>query len=258
MWLASLVLHFAWAILLGIVPSQHYTLTSCWMFRREKLLGWGFWNEWWEAARPVRFNSIPGIHSVAGPPASSSRWSVLIGTRREEKQWDRAAGQHLQLLCNFQSRAEAPGTSKGGLTVCNSALPLLLCRKFETKYERLSTGRGYVSRRRKESMVAGCELPLHQENSEMCNAVFPPQPESASSGGWFWTISLWAMCFDVPNLRSPRAQCLHVYLYLRCLWRAMENFNELNFSLFRRCPSVTESPYDTCDNTPTFCSLQKS
>lgn len=61
----------------------------------------------------------------------------------------------------------------------------LLHRKFETKYERLSTGRGYVSRRRKESLVAGCELPLHQENSEMCNAVFPPQPESASSGGWF-------------------------------------------------------------------------
>lgn len=115
-----------------------------------------------------------------------ARRSVLIGTGREEKkQWDRAAGQHLQLLCNFQCLAEAPGTSEGGLTVCNSALPLLLCRKFETKYERLSTGRGYVSRRRKESLVAGCELPLHQENSEMCNAVFPPQPESASSGGWF-------------------------------------------------------------------------
>uniref|UniRef100_A0A8C2M2F2 Microsomal triglyceride transfer protein large subunit n=1 Tax=Cricetulus griseus TaxID=10029 RepID=A0A8C2M2F2_CRIGR len=57
--------------------------------------------------------------------------------------------------------------------------------QFETKYERLSTGRGYISRRRKERLVSGCELPLHQENSEMCNMVFPPQPESDNSGGWF-------------------------------------------------------------------------
>lgn len=111
--------------------------------------------------------------------------SVLIGTRREEQR-DRAAGQRLQLLYRVSRAGQKhPGTRQGGLIVCNSALPLLLCRTFETKYERLSTGRGYVSRRRKESLVAGCELPLHQENSEMCNVVFPPQPESASSGGWF-------------------------------------------------------------------------
>lgn len=79
-------------------------------------------------------------------------------------------------------------------TVQFSQYPFLIClqmdrneapfRQFETKYERLSTGRGYVSRKRKESLAAGSEFPLHQENSEMCNVVFPPQPESASSG-WF-------------------------------------------------------------------------
>lgn len=63
-------------------------------------------------------------------------------------------------------------------------LLLLLHRQFETKYERLSTGRGYVSRKRKERLVAGSEFPLHQENSEMCKVVFPPQPENTSNG-WF-------------------------------------------------------------------------
>ncbi|XP_075837368.1 microsomal triglyceride transfer protein large subunit [Microtus pennsylvanicus] len=95
----------------------------------------------------------------------------------------------------LESRAETEAGLEFISTVQFSQYPFLVCmqmdraeapfRKFETKYERLSTGRGYVSRRRKESLVAGCELPLHQENSEMCNAVFPPQPESASSGGWF-------------------------------------------------------------------------
>ncbi|XP_059971323.1 microsomal triglyceride transfer protein large subunit isoform X2 [Mesoplodon densirostris] len=79
-------------------------------------------------------------------------------------------------------------------TVQFSQYPFLVClqmdrdgvpyRQFETKYERLSTGRGYVSRKRKESLIAGSEFPLHQENSDMCKAVFPPQPESSSSG-WF-------------------------------------------------------------------------
>eukprot|EP00070_Physeter_catodon_P007006 XP_007115091.1 microsomal triglyceride transfer protein large subunit isoform X4 [Physeter catodon] len=88
--------------------------------------------------------------------------------------------------------------TEGGLefisTVQFSQYPFLVClqmdrdgvpyRQFETKYERLSTGRGYVSRKRKESLVAGSEFPLHQENSEMCKMVFSPQPESSSSG-WF-------------------------------------------------------------------------
>uniref|UniRef100_A0A671DVU7 Microsomal triglyceride transfer protein large subunit n=1 Tax=Rhinolophus ferrumequinum TaxID=59479 RepID=A0A671DVU7_RHIFE len=68
-------------------------------------------------------------------------------------------------------------------TVQFSQYPFLVClqmdrdgapfRQFETKYERLSTGRGYVSRKRKERLVAGSEFPLHQENSEMCKVVFP-------------------------------------------------------------------------------------
>lgn len=81
-------------------------------------------------------------------------------------------------------------------TVQFSQYPFLVClqmdkaeapfRQFETKYERLSTGRGYVMRKRKERLVPGSEFPLHPENAEMCKVVFPPQPESASSGGgWF-------------------------------------------------------------------------
>lgn len=73
----------------------------------------------------------------------------------------------------------------GNFQVCVILLLLLLCRQLETKYERLSTGRGYVSRKRKEILVAGSEFPLHQENSEMCKVVFAPEPESSSSG-WFW------------------------------------------------------------------------
>ncbi|XP_063579616.1 microsomal triglyceride transfer protein large subunit isoform X2 [Pongo abelii] len=79
-------------------------------------------------------------------------------------------------------------------TVQFSQYPFLVCmqmdkdeapfRQFEKKYERLSTGRGYVSQKRKESILAGCEFPLHQENSEMCKVVFAPQPDSTSSG-WF-------------------------------------------------------------------------
>ncbi|XP_006100342.3 microsomal triglyceride transfer protein large subunit [Myotis lucifugus] len=81
-------------------------------------------------------------------------------------------------------------------TVQFSQYPFLVClqmdraeapyRQFETKYERLSTGKGYVLRKRKEMLVPGSEFPLHQENANMCKVVFPPQPESASSGGgWF-------------------------------------------------------------------------
>ncbi|XP_027629113.1 microsomal triglyceride transfer protein large subunit [Tupaia chinensis] len=79
-------------------------------------------------------------------------------------------------------------------TVQFSQYPFLVCmqmdkeeapfRQFETKYERLSTGRGHVSRKRRERLVAGCEFPLHQENSDMCRVVFAPQPESTGSG-WF-------------------------------------------------------------------------
>ena len=114
----------------------------------------------------------------------------------------------------------------GNLNMCIILLLLLSsCRQFETKYERLSTGRGYVSRRRKASLIAGSEFPLHQENSEMCKVVFAPEPASTSSG-WFWN---WLVMFHL-NLSSQkgyhvtclctcslRAQCLHVYLYLTFL-----------------------------------------
>lgn len=80
-------------------------------------------------------------------------------------------------------------------TVRFSQYPFLVCmqmdreeapfRRFETKYERLSTGKGFVSRKSRQRLVAGSEFPLHQENSDMCKVVFPaPQPEAASSG-WF-------------------------------------------------------------------------
>ncbi|XP_049641226.1 microsomal triglyceride transfer protein large subunit [Suncus etruscus] len=79
-------------------------------------------------------------------------------------------------------------------TVQFSQYPFLVCmqmdreeapfRQFETKYERLSTGKGFISRRSRKSMIAGSEFPLHQENSDMCKVVFPQKVESGSSS-WF-------------------------------------------------------------------------
>ncbi|XP_075400982.1 microsomal triglyceride transfer protein large subunit [Tenrec ecaudatus] len=93
---------------------------------------------------------------------------------------------------------EISGETEAGLefisTVQFSQYPFLVClqmdkdglpfRQFETKYERLSTGKGYVFRKRKERLVAGSEFPLHQENSDMCKVVFAPEPEKTSNG-WF-------------------------------------------------------------------------
>ncbi|XP_004866339.1 microsomal triglyceride transfer protein large subunit [Heterocephalus glaber] len=94
----------------------------------------------------------------------------------------------------LEARAESEAGLEFVSTVQFSQYPFLVClqmdkadaplRQFEMKYERLSTGRGYVSRKQRERLLAGCELPLHQENSDMCNMVFAPQPESSSSG-WF-------------------------------------------------------------------------
>ncbi|XP_055970136.1 microsomal triglyceride transfer protein large subunit [Sorex fumeus] len=81
-------------------------------------------------------------------------------------------------------------------TVQFSQYPFLVCmqmdreeapfRQLETKYERLSTGKGFVSRKSRQRVLAGSEFPLHQENSNMCKVVFPQQAESGgSSGGWF-------------------------------------------------------------------------
>ncbi|XP_012879222.1 PREDICTED: microsomal triglyceride transfer protein large subunit [Dipodomys ordii] len=94
----------------------------------------------------------------------------------------------------LETRAETEAGLEFISTVQFSQYPFLICmqmdkseapfRQSEIKYERLSTGRGYVSRRSKERLLAGCEFPLHQENSEMCKVVFAPPAESSSSG-WF-------------------------------------------------------------------------
>ncbi|XP_072480313.1 microsomal triglyceride transfer protein large subunit [Notamacropus eugenii] len=79
-------------------------------------------------------------------------------------------------------------------TVQFSQYPFLVCmqmdkqeapfRRYVTRYERLSTGKGYVSQKGKETLIPGSEFPLHQENSDMCKVVFAPQAEN-SSDGWF-------------------------------------------------------------------------
>ncbi|KAM8969258.1 microsomal triglyceride transfer protein large subunit [Sarcophilus harrisii] len=93
---------------------------------------------------------------------------------------------------------EASFETEAGLefisTVQFSQYPFLVCmqmdkqeapfRRYVTKYERLSTGKGYVSRKGKEKLFPGSEFPLHQENSDMCKVVFAPQAEN-SSNGWF-------------------------------------------------------------------------
>uniref|UniRef100_A0A4W3HLK1 Microsomal triglyceride transfer protein n=1 Tax=Callorhinchus milii TaxID=7868 RepID=A0A4W3HLK1_CALMI len=68
-------------------------------------------------------------------------------------------------------------------TVKFSEYPFLVCmqmtkdqfpyRQFVTKYERLSSGKAYVSRKGKKILIPGSEFPLHQENSNMCKRVFP-------------------------------------------------------------------------------------
>ncbi|CAH2301274.1 microsomal triglyceride transfer large subunit [Pelobates cultripes] len=78
-------------------------------------------------------------------------------------------------------------------TVKFSSYPFLVCmqmdkgtfpfRQYITKYERLASGKAYVSRKGKVQTVEGSELPLHQENSNMCREVFGEQ--SSSSDSWF-------------------------------------------------------------------------
>jgi hypothetical protein len=161
--------------------------------------------------------------------------NVFIGIKTKGKKkplhsWELGCTQFLSQIAlgqKFEVHTQKRGWDRCGMTVMCLILFLLplLRRQFETKYERLSTGKGYVSRKSKESTLAGCEFPLHQENSEMCKEVFAPQPES-SSGGWFWN---WLVMFHL-NLSpqkgydmiflstcSLRAQCLHIYLYLRFL-----------------------------------------
>uniref|UniRef100_V9KD53 Microsomal triglyceride transfer protein large subunit-like protein n=1 Tax=Callorhinchus milii TaxID=7868 RepID=V9KD53_CALMI len=79
-------------------------------------------------------------------------------------------------------------------TVKFSEYPFLVCmqmtkdqfpyRQFVTKYERLSSGKAYVSRKGKKILIPGSEFPLHQENSNMCKRVFAGQSETETYD-WF-------------------------------------------------------------------------
>ncbi|XP_075716750.1 microsomal triglyceride transfer protein large subunit [Rhinoderma darwinii] len=78
-------------------------------------------------------------------------------------------------------------------TVKFSSYPFLVCmqmdkgtfpfRRYITKYEKLPCGKSYVSRKGKVQTVAGSELPLHQENSNMCREAFGDKQDSTDS--WF-------------------------------------------------------------------------
>lgn len=67
-------------------------------------------------------------------------------------------------------------------TVQFSEYPFLVCMQMDkttfpfseylTKYESLSSGKSFVSSKSKKQLVPGSEVPLHQENSNMCKKVF--------------------------------------------------------------------------------------
>lgn len=92
----------------------------------------------------------------------------------------------------METRFETESSFNFMTTVKFSSYPFLVCmqmdqgtfpfRRYVTKYERLPCGKSYVSRKGKVQTVAGSELPLHQENSNMCREVFAEQNYSDS---WF-------------------------------------------------------------------------
>ncbi|XP_051866222.1 microsomal triglyceride transfer protein large subunit [Pristis pectinata] len=77
-------------------------------------------------------------------------------------------------------------------TVKFSEYPFLVCmqmvkdqfpfRQFVTKYESLSSGQSYISRKGRKAVIPGSEFPLHQENSDMCRRVFAME---SNSSDWF-------------------------------------------------------------------------
>ncbi|MEE6460602.1 hypothetical protein FKM82_001032 [Ascaphus truei] len=93
----------------------------------------------------------------------------------------------------METRFETEASFDFLTTVKFSSYPFLVCmqmdksafpfRQYVTKYESLPSGKSYVSRKGKVRTVAGTELPLHQENSNMCSKVFAEQSSSADS--WF-------------------------------------------------------------------------
>ncbi|KAF7666264.1 hypothetical protein LDENG_00112680 [Lucifuga dentata] len=67
-------------------------------------------------------------------------------------------------------------------TVQFSEYPFLVCMQMDKttfpigehliKYERLSSGKSFVSHKDRKQLIPGLEFPLHQENSNMCKRVF--------------------------------------------------------------------------------------
>eukprot|EP00079_Xenopus_tropicalis_P010187 XP_002934813.1 PREDICTED: microsomal triglyceride transfer protein large subunit isoform X1 [Xenopus tropicalis] len=93
----------------------------------------------------------------------------------------------------METRLESESSFDFVTTVKFSSYPFLVCmqmdkgavplRQYITKYESLPYGKSYISRKRRVQMVAGSELPLHQENSNMCRQVIAEQDSSPDS--WF-------------------------------------------------------------------------
>ncbi|XP_053317538.1 microsomal triglyceride transfer protein large subunit [Spea bombifrons] len=93
----------------------------------------------------------------------------------------------------METRLETESSFDFLTTVKFSSYPFLVCmqmdkgtfpfRRYITKYESLPSGKSYISRKGKVQTVAGSELPLHQENTNMCREVFGEQYSSSDS--WF-------------------------------------------------------------------------
>ncbi|XP_060635161.2 microsomal triglyceride transfer protein large subunit [Anolis sagrei] len=94
----------------------------------------------------------------------------------------------------METSSEVEATLDVLTTVQFSQYPFLVCirmdrtetpfRQFVTKYEGLTPGKPYVTRKGKVGLLDGSEYPLHQENSHMCRKVFSDQSDS-SSESWF-------------------------------------------------------------------------
>nr|XP_033813088.1 microsomal triglyceride transfer protein large subunit isoform X2 [Geotrypetes seraphini] len=99
----------------------------------------------------------------------------------------------LFVKAGMENRFESETTLDFISTVKFSEYPFLVCmqmdkdkfslRQYVTKYEGLPSGKSYVSRKGKVHHIPGSELPLHQENSNMCRKSF--SEESSSSNTWF-------------------------------------------------------------------------
>ncbi|XP_069086337.1 microsomal triglyceride transfer protein large subunit [Pleurodeles waltl] len=93
----------------------------------------------------------------------------------------------------MEARFETEAKLEFITTVKFSEYPFLVCmqmdkdplpfRQYLTKYESLPSGKSYISRKGKTHLLPGAELPLYQENSNMCKKVF--SEESSSSESWF-------------------------------------------------------------------------